>query len=87
MKLIIFTQDFFSCVWNWSLNSRLYTCEADTLQFEVTPPVHFALVILEMGSHEVFAPRLTLNCGLPDLSLPARTTGMSHQHPATQDIF
>jgi hypothetical protein len=35
--------------WVWSLNSGLCTTAW------ATPPVHFALVILEMGSHELFA--------------------------------
>jgi hypothetical protein len=33
------------------------------------PLVHFSLVVLEMGSHEVFAPA-GLNCNPPYLSLP-----------------
>jgi hypothetical protein len=35
---------------------------------KATLPVHFALVILEMGSHELFTCA-GLNCDLPDLSL------------------
>jgi hypothetical protein len=37
-------------VWDWDLNSGLLTCKA-----VATPPVLFALFILEMGSHELFA--------------------------------
>jgi hypothetical protein len=33
-----------------------------------TLPVHFALLILEIGSNELFA-QLALNCDPPDLSL------------------
>jgi hypothetical protein len=39
------------------------------------PPVHFALVILEMKSHELFA-RLASNLSPPDLNLPSRIIGV-----------
>jgi hypothetical protein len=48
---------------------------------QVIPLVHFALVILEMGYHELFAhwPRTAI---LPNsASQGARITGVSHQHP------
>jgi hypothetical protein len=36
--------------WDWGLNSGLHACKAYTLSLEPhTLPVHFALVILEMG--------------------------------------
>jgi hypothetical protein len=45
---------FFICLfvlWNWGLNSGLCACRAE----EATTPVHFALLILEMESLELFA--------------------------------
>jgi hypothetical protein len=39
--------------------------------FWATPPVHFAVIILEMGSLELF-PGLALNLGPPYLNLPSR---------------
>jgi hypothetical protein len=45
-----------------------------------TPPVHFAMVILEMGSHKVFT-KLAVNSYPLDLSLPSsRIIGLSHWH-------
>jgi hypothetical protein len=45
---------FFSCK-DWHLNSGLHSCKAGTLPLEPLSPVHFALVILEMGSQELFS--------------------------------
>jgi hypothetical protein len=41
--------------WDWDFNLGLHICKAGALPLE--PPVHFALVILEMGvvSHKLFA--------------------------------
>jgi hypothetical protein len=39
--------------WDWGLNSGLCTCKAGALLLEAH--LHFALVILGMGSHELFA--------------------------------
>jgi hypothetical protein len=53
--------------WNWGLNSGLHTCKAGTTAW-ATPPFHFVLVILEMGSLELFA-RLASNFDPSDPSL------------------
>jgi hypothetical protein len=42
-------------LWDWGLNSGLYTFKAGVLPFELQPPIHFALAILEMESYELFA--------------------------------
>jgi hypothetical protein len=54
-----------------------------------TPPVHFALVILEEGSKEVFAwSGLARTMILPiSASQVVRITGMSQQGPATTNIL
>jgi hypothetical protein len=49
--------------WDWALNSGLHT--------RATPPVHFALVNVEMGSLENCLLALTSNCHRPALSLPS----------------
>jgi hypothetical protein len=41
---------FFFLLTNWGLNSGPCACKAGALLFSATPPVHFAQVILEMGS-------------------------------------
>jgi hypothetical protein len=46
--------------WDWGLNSGLCTYKAGGLLLEPHLQVHFALVILEMGSHELFAPNLRI---------------------------
>jgi hypothetical protein len=43
--------------------------QASSLLLQPTPPVHFALVILEMESLKLFA-WASLNLDLPNLSLP-----------------
>jgi hypothetical protein len=35
------------------------------------PPVHFAVVILEMGGLTIYLPRLALNLSSPNFSLPS----------------
>jgi hypothetical protein len=45
---------FFFFQWDWSLNSGFHTHSAGTLPLE-PPHLHFALVILEMGFHELFS--------------------------------
>jgi hypothetical protein len=47
-----------------------------------TPPVHFALAILEMGVSWTIFPRLASNYNLPNLSLPNRIKNVRHQCPA-----
>jgi hypothetical protein len=39
---------WFGFLGDWGLNLELRACKADALSLESTPPVHFALVILEM---------------------------------------
>jgi hypothetical protein len=51
------------------LNSVFHACKAAILPL-ATPLAHFALVILEMESQELFA-KLSLNCDPPDPSLPS----------------
>jgi hypothetical protein len=42
--------------WDWGLNSGLCTCKAGSISaLSVTPPVHFDLIIFDMGSHKLFA--------------------------------
>jgi hypothetical protein len=43
---------FFFFWWGWCLNPGLHTCRCSTTWN--TPPVHFALVILETESHKLF---------------------------------
>jgi hypothetical protein len=57
------------------LNLGLYACEAVTLLFEP-----LALVILEMGSYELFA-QAGLEPPLISASQVAGIIGMRHQHP------
>jgi hypothetical protein len=45
-------------------------CYAGALQHKLTPPVHFTLVILEMGSYKLFT-WAGLDCDPPDLCLPS----------------
>jgi hypothetical protein len=54
---------FFFFLWDWGLNSGLCT-------LAVTSPVHFAVVIFEDVSHELFTPA-GLNLHPPNLSLPS----------------
>jgi hypothetical protein len=43
---------------HWGLNSGLHTCKTGAI-----PPVHFALVVLEMGLENYLPPHLSfLNC-------------------------
>jgi hypothetical protein len=44
-------------------------------------PVHFALVILKMGSHKLFVHSVLKLQSYLSL-LRAKITGMSHRHPA-----
>jgi hypothetical protein len=37
--------------WYWCSNSGLCACEGSTSTTSATPPAHFAVVVLEMGSH------------------------------------
>jgi hypothetical protein len=62
----------FSLSQNWGLNSGLGTCKAGALLLEphLQSPVHFALVILEMGWPQELFDRLALNHEPPDPSLP-----------------
>jgi hypothetical protein len=54
----------------------------------VTPPVHFAVVILEMGSCEVFAHAgLQLWSSQSQPPQKARITGMNHWHPAATNVL
>jgi hypothetical protein len=73
--IILFT--YFS---NEDLNSGLYACTAGGSTAWTKPPVHFALVVLEMGSQELFlswlASILTILA-----SQVAGITGVSHWCP------
>jgi hypothetical protein len=60
----------FLCVCDWGLNSELHTCKAGTLLLEPQLQSIFALVILEMGSHELFA-QTNLEQQPPYLSFPS----------------
>jgi hypothetical protein len=48
-----------------------FKLRALSLQNRHSPPVHFAVVLLEMGSFANYFPELTLNSDLPDRSLPS----------------
>jgi hypothetical protein len=73
---------FFFFWWDLGLNSGLHVCKTDALP-GTTPLVHFALVILETGSHELFA-RTDLNCDPPNLSLPNRK---DYRHEPQESYF
>jgi hypothetical protein len=55
---------------HWGLNSGLHTCKASALTAEATPPVHFALVILETG-FENYLLGLASNLDPLDVILPS----------------
>jgi hypothetical protein len=60
---------------DWSLNSGLPTCKASALPLE---PVHFAPVILEMGSWEPFA-WAGFKPWTPKFGLPSSHIGVNHR--------
>jgi hypothetical protein len=74
-------QDFF---W-WDLNSGLHTRKKGTLLLQ--PHLYsIALVILEMGSHELFA-WVGLNQPPNLVSQVSRIIGESHWYPAHKDLM
>jgi hypothetical protein len=70
------------------VNSGLLTCKTGTLPLEPRLPVHFTLVILEMGFYKLFVPTGFKSLILPiSASQVARITGMSHQRLAWSSHF
>jgi hypothetical protein len=73
---------FFFFLRNWGLNSGLCSCKASTLLLE-SPPVHFAMVILEMRVLRTVCPGWPQTQSSWSQPPVARITGVSHQHPAS----
>jgi hypothetical protein len=71
---------FFLFWLDWGLKSGLHPCESRHSTALATPPVHFPLVILEMGVSQTSCLDWPQTEILPiSASQEARITGMSHQ--------